>query len=161
MIEIITYRLSVTGVWQYEFCRDGEPIGRVASVVSLREPARIESRKVSWYSRFDLDTEIIPGVSRKVKDNRTGEEVYRIVWWKPDLYEIRTKQKSMQVEIRNGRYLFGDPMMPVTALTERVSGESRLVRGQEAEKWFRSVFFEPVSDGYLMMALSFPALRFC
>ena len=108
-----------------------------------------------------MDTEIVPGVSRKVKDNRTGEEVYRIVWWKPDLYEVRTKEKSLQVEIRNGSYLFGDPMMPVTALTERVHGEGRLVRGMEAEKWFRTVFFDPVSEGYMMMALSFPALRFC
>ena len=161
MTEIITYRLSATGVWQYEFCREGKTVGSVASVVSLREPARIEGTEISWYSRFDMDTEIVPGVSRKVKDNRTGEEVYRIVWWKPDLYEVRTKEKSLQVEIRNGSYLFGDPMMPVTALTERVYGESRLVRGMEAEKWFRTVFFDPVGEGYMMMALSFPALRFC
>ena len=161
MTEIITYRLSATGVWQYEFCREGKTVGSVASVVSLREPARIEGTEISWYSRFDMDTEIVPGVSRKVKDNRTGEEVYRIVWWKPDLYEVRTKEKSLQVEIRNGSYLFGDPMMPVTALTERVHGEGRLVRGLEAEQWFRTVFFDPVSEGYMMMALSFPALRFC
>ena len=144
MTEIITYRLSATGIWQYEFCRDGETVGSVASVVSLREPARIEGRDISWYSRFDMDTDVVPGVSRKVKDNYTGEEVYRIVWWKPDLYEVRTWQKSIQVEIRNGNYLFGVPMMPVTAMTERVSGESRLVRGLEAEKWFRTVFYDPL-----------------
>ena len=161
LTEIITFRLSVTGVWQYEFCLDGETVGNVASVVSLREPARIEGRNLSWYSRFDMDADIVPGVSRKVKDNLTGEEVYRIVWWRPNLYEVRTKKSSVQVEIRNGSYLFGDPMRPVMALTERVSGESRLVRGMEAEKWFRTVFFEPVSDGYMMMTLSFPALRFC
>ena len=161
MTEIITYRLSATGIWQYEFCREEETVGSVASVVSVREPARIESREVSWYSRFDMDTDIIPGVSRKVKDNRTGEEVYRIVWWKPGLYEVRTRQKFVQVEIRNGSYLFGDPMMPVTAMTERAHGESRLVRGMEAEKWFRTVFYDPVSEPYMMMTLSFPAIRFC
>ena len=79
MTEIITYRLSATGIWQYEFCRDGETVGSVASVVSLREPARIEGRDISWYSRFDMDTDVVPGVSRKVKDNYTGEAVYRIV----------------------------------------------------------------------------------
>ena len=108
-----------------------------------------------------MDTDVVPGVSRKVKDNYTGEEVYRIVWWKPDLYEVRTWQKSIQVEIRNGNYLFGVPMMPVTAMTERVSGESRLVRGLEAEKWFRTVFYDPLPDHLMMMILSFPALRFC
>ena len=70
MTEIITYRLSATGIWQYEFCREEETVGSVASVVSVREPARIESREVSWYSRFDMDTDIIPGVSRK--DQRNG-----------------------------------------------------------------------------------------
>ena len=161
MTEIITYRLSATGIWQYEFCREEETFGSVASVVSVREPARIESREVSWYSRFDMDADIVPGVSRKVKDNRTGEEVYRIVWWKPNLYEVRGRQKSIQVEIRDGSYLFGDPMMPVTAMTERVHGESRLVRGMEAEKWFRTVFYDPVSEPFMMMTLSFPAIRFC
>ena len=161
MTEIITYRLSATGIWQYEFCRERESFGSVASVVSPREPARIESRELSWYSRFDMDTEIVPGVSRRVKDNRTGEEVYRIVWWRPNLYEVRTREKSLQVEIRNGAYLFGQPGMPVTAMTERVQGDSLLVRGLPAEKWFRTVFFDPVGEGYMMMALSFPALRFC
>lgn len=161
MTEIITYRLSATGIWQYEFCREGETIGNVSSVISLREPARIDGPEISWYSRFDVDTDIVPGVSRKVKDNRTGEEVYRIVWWRPNLYEVRTRDKSIQAEIRNGSYLFGDPGMPVTAMTERMNGESRLVRGMEAEMWFRTLFFDPVGDGYMMMALSFPALRFC
>ena len=161
MTEIITYRLSATGIWQYEFCRDGETVGSVASVVSLREPARIEGRDISWYSRFDMDTDVVPGVSRKVKDNYTGEEVYRIIWWKPGLYEVRMRQKSIQVEIRNGNYLFGVPMMPVTAMTERVIGESRLVRGLEAEKWFRTVFYDPLPDSSMMIILSFPALRFC
>ena len=161
MTEIFTYRLSATGIWRFEFCRSGEVFGYVASVVSPREPARIEGPGISWYSRFDMDTEIVPGVSRKVKDNRTGEEIFRIVWWRPELYEVRTKEKSIQVEIRNGSYLFGTPLMPVTAMTERRTGDSRLVLGLEAEMRFRTLFFDPVGDGYLMMVLAFPALRFC
>ena len=161
MTEIITYRLSATGIWRYEFCMDGETYGKVVSVVSPREPVRIEGPGIHWYSRFDIDMEIIPGVSRKVKNNDTGEEIYRIIWWKNDLYEVRTKERSVQVEIRDGRYLFGDPLMPVTAMTERVRGESRLVQGMEAEMWFRTLFFDPVGEGYRMMVLSFPALRFC
>lgn len=161
MTEILTYRLSATGIWQYEFCINGETIGNVSSLGSPREPARIEGPEVSWYSSFDIDTEIVPGVSRKVKDNLTGDEIYRIVWWRPNMYEVRTKEKSVQAEIRNGSYLFGDPFMPVTAITERISGEPRLVRGMEAEMLFRTLFFDPVSDAYMMMVLSFPALRFC
>ena len=161
MTEIITYRLSATGIWQYEFCLDGETVGSVASVVSLREPARIEGRDISWYSRFDMDTDVVPGVSRKVKDNYTGEEVYRIIWWKPDLYEVRMRQKSIQVEIRNGNYLFGIPMMPVTAMTERIAEAEWIPpKNVSVEPYFKTTFFEDVNEAYLMMVLSFPALRF-
>ena len=161
MTEIMTYRLTATGIWRYEFCREGETIGSVASAGSPREPVRIEGPEIEWYSRFDIDMEIVPGVSRKIMDNRTGEEVYRIVWWRPDLYEVRTKEKSILAETRNGCYLFGVPLMPVTAMTERAEGESRLMLGMQGEQCFRTQFFDPVSDGYVMMALSFPALRFC
>ena len=87
--------------------------------------------------------------------------MYRIVWWRPNLYEVRTKEKSIQVEIRDGNYLFGVPLMPVTAMTERTAGEPRPMDGRDAECRFRTVFFDPVSPEYTMMALSFPALRFC
>ena len=161
MTEIITYRLSATGIWQYEFCMDGETYGKVVSVVSPREPVRIEGPGIHWYSRFDIDMEIVPCISRRVKDNTTGEEIYRIVWWRPDLYEVRTKETSIQAEIRNGAYLFGKPFMPVTAMTERTEGEPRPVDGRDAECRFKTIFFDPVSPEYMMMALSFPALRFC
>ena len=161
MAEFITYRLPDTGIWRYEFHRDGEKYGSVVSVVSPREPVRIEGPEIEWYSRFDMDTEIVPGISRRVKDNRTGEDVYRIVWWRPNLYEVRTKEKSIQVEIRDGKYLFGVPLTPVTAMAERIAGEAKQIDGMDAECWLRTVFFDPVSPEYTIMALSFPALRFC
>ena len=159
--EVISYRLSATGIWKYEFRLDGERIGSVTSIVSPTEPVRIEGPEIQWYSRFDFDPEIVPGVSRRVKDNKTGEEFFRIVWWRPNLYEVRRNRESIQVEIRNGCYLFGLPMMPVTAMTERTSGQPILLNGREAECWFRTMLFDPVSPEYMMMVLSFPALRFC
>ena len=161
MKEIITYRLSGVGVWHYEFCLNGEPFGSVVSRVSRSEPARIEGPGISWYSRFDMDRDIVPGVSRKVKDSRTGEEVYRIIWWQPDLYEVRARDKFVLAEIRDGNYLFGEPGAPVAAMTERTTGATRLVKGEEAEMRFRTMFFDPVNDAFRMMVLSFPALRFC
>ena len=161
MTEFITYRLSATGIWRYEFCLNGEKYGSASSILSPSEPVRIEGPDFQWYSRFDIDTDIIPGTSRRVMDNRNGEEVYRIVWWKPDLYEVRTKDRFVLVEIRNGSYLFGTPGAPVTVLTERTNREPRLISGRDAEARFRTVFFDPVSPAYRIMALSFPALRFC
>ena len=98
MKEIITYRLSGVGVWHYEFCLNGEPFGSVVSRVSRSEPARIEGPGISWYSRFDMDRDIVPGVSRKVKDSRTGEEVYRITPKGREALELGAEAMQREVD---------------------------------------------------------------
>ena len=98
-----------------------------------------------------------------MKNNQNGLEVYRIIFWKQGMYQVRTADNcSVQVEIREGDYLFGKPEMPVTAMSRRI---------QEADwrpsykdigvvPYFRTTFYEDVSEAYRMMVLSFPALRF-
>lgn len=73
-----------------------------------------------------MDRDIVPGVSRKVKDSRTGEEVYRIIWWQPDLCEVRARDKFVLAEIRDGNYLFAEPGAPVAAMTERKAGDKTM-----------------------------------
>lgn len=163
MTEIITYRLMGTGVWGYEFFDpERNQIGFVRNGMARHEPVRIEGTGVSWFSLFGLDNTIVPGTSRRVKDSRTTQEVYRIIFWQPGLYEARPLTgESVQVEIREGAYQFGPPQMPATALTQRIS-EAEWVppKGLEIEPYFHTTFYEDVSPGYRMMVLSFPALRF-
>mgnify|MGYP007012514272 CR=1 FL=1 len=161
MTEIITYRLTATGIWNYEFYDTGRNlVGSVSGVVSTSAPALIAGRTIQWYSRFDIDNMIVPGTSRRVMDNQTGLEVYRLVFWQPGKYEVRTKEESLQAEVRNGMYLFGRPFMPVTAMTERIS-EAEWIPPKKitVEPCFRTTFYEDVNEAYMMMALSFPALR--
>ena len=162
MTEIITYRLSETGRWGYEFYDAGRNrIGSVSSVISTSSPVLIEGREICWYSQFGLDSMIVPGTSRQVKENQSGQEIYRIVFWQPGKYEVRTADASVYAEIRNGIYLFGKPLMPVTAMTERVAEAEWIPpKRVNVEPYFRTVFYEDVSEGYRMMVLSFPALRF-
>ena len=162
MKEIITYRLSATGVWGYEFYHpDRTLIGSVSSVVAPSAAVRIEGGPIQWYSRFDIDTRIVPGTGRKVKDNRTGDEVYRIIYWQQGLYQVRSADdRSIQVEIRKDAYLFGKPMMPVTAMTERITEADWVpANHMEVRPYFRTTVYEEISEEYLMMVLSFPALR--
>ena len=164
MREIITYRLSATGVWGYEFYHpDRTLIGSVSSVVAPSAAVRIEGGPIQWYSRFDIDTRIVPGTGRKVKDNRTGDEVYRIIYWQQGLYQVRSADdRSVQVEIRKDAYLFGKPMMPVTAMTERITEADWVpANHMEVRPYFRTTVYEEISEEYLMMVLSFPALRMC
>ena len=164
MIEFVTYRLTGTGVWGYEFFdTERNQIGFVRNALSRAEPVRIEGLGCSWYSRFGLDATIVPGTGRRVKDNRTGQEVYRIIYWRPGLYQVRPEVgNSAQVEIRDGSYLFGPPEMPATALTERITEVDWLPSlDKNVEPYFRTkVYEDDASPAFLMMVLSFPALRF-
>ena len=162
MRELITYRLSETGRWGYEFYDEGRNrIGAVNAVVATSSPVLIEGKTVRWYSQFGIDSMIVPGTSRQVKDNNTGLEVYRLVFWQPGKYEVRTSEASLQAEVRNGIYLFGKPLMPVVAMSERISEAEWIPpTNRNVEPFFRTTVFEEVSEAFLMMALSFPALRF-
>ena len=163
MTEIITYRLIGTGVWGYEFFdAERSQIGFVRNGMSRSDPVRIEGEGISWFSLFGLDNTIVPGTSRKVKDSKSGQEIYRIVFWQPGLYEVRPAAgDSVQVEIREGAYLFGPPQMPATALTQRISEVDWVpAKGLDIEPYFITTFYEDVSPAFLMMVLSFPALRF-
>ena len=159
---ITSYRLSVTGMWRYSFYDGYTQIGETSSDIALTSTVRVSGEEIDWYSQFGIDRQIVPGVSRRVKDNRTGEELYRIIYWQPGIYEFTAKAPSgiwtMLMEERDGKYMFGQQGMPVIAITERT---------QEAE-WtppnmepvFQTKFFEPVSEGLRMMVLSFPAMKF-
>ena len=164
MTEIITYRLTGTGVWGYEFFdMERNQIGFVRNALSRAEPVRIEGLGCSWYSRFGLDTTIVPGTGRRVKDSRTGQEVYRIIYWQPGLYEVLPEVgNSAQVEIRDSDYLFGPPEMPATAMMRRITEAEWLPTvGMNVEPYFcTTVYEDDISPAFLMMVLSFPALRF-
>lgn len=163
MAEILTFRRSATGVWGYDFYTpEHEQFGYVRSLVVPASPVNIFSRANQWFSRFDIDNTVVPGTSRRVRDNVSGRELYRLIYWEPGLYQVRSGEDSIRVEIRDGKYLFGQQGMPVTALTERI-GEADWIPAAgelETEPYFRTIFFEEVPEAYMLMALSFPALRF-
>ena len=163
MNEIITYRLTGTGVWGYEFFdADRNQIGYVRNGLSRSEPVRIEGQGISWFSLFGLDHTIVPGTSRRVKESWDAREVFRMIFWQPGLYEVRPAAgSSVQAEIREGTYLFGPPEKPAVALTRRISEADWIPpKDQHIEPYFHTVFYEEVSPAYRMMVLSFPALRF-
>lgn len=163
MTEIITYRLTGRGVWGYEFFDpERSQIGFVRNGLSAAEPVFIEGSGINWYSIFGLDNTIVPGTGRRVKDNRDGREVYRIIYWRPGMYEIRTPLwEPVQVEVREGAYLFGPPESPAIALMQRISEADWIPSsGYDVEPYFRTIFYEDVNPAFQMMVLSFPALRF-
>ena len=163
MKEITTYRLSGTGVWVYEFYDAARNrIGSVGCDVAPLTTARISGPDIVWYSQFDMENTIVPGTERKMMDEHTGQAVGQVIYCRPGLYRIRhTDGTSMQVEIREGRYLFGNPQDPVTAMTLRIeTAEWKPSYALDVRPWFRTVVYADADPGKLMTLLSFPALRF-
>ncbi len=160
MEPVITYRLTNTGIWSYHFCAGRQIIGKVSSALSLSSVVRIESGSVSWYSMFRMDTDngIVPGTSRSVMEDRTGQEVFRIVYCEPGFYRLLGGDINLLVECRENAYLFGNPGQPVLALTERILEWPWVPIG---EPFFRTTVYEVNVPEELMMAmLVFPAVRF-
>lgn len=164
MTEIITYRLSSAGALGYEFYDAGRNrIGSVSTDVMPSSPTLIKGEGIDWYSTFSMEHTIVPGTGRWVKNNQNGLEVYRIIFWKQGMYQVRTADNcSVQVEIREGDYLFGKSEMPVTAMSKRIQDADWRpdYRNIDIVPYFRTIFYEDVSEAYRMMVLSFPALRF-
>ena len=148
-------------MWGYGYYLGRRQVGAVSSNVGPTSTVRISGAGIDWYSTFNIDTPIIPGVCRHVYDNRTGAEVYRIVYWQPGVYELQA-ESSLLAEERNSQYLFGTSGMPVTALTERISTAEWIPPNNlEIEPYFLTTVFDEIRDEPLMAMLSFPALRFC
>ena len=165
MTSIVSYRLSATGMWGYTYYHDRQFIGETTCQIGRNSIVRTDAQNIVWYSSFTINTDIVPGISRRIIDNMTDEELYRIIFWRPGLYEFTARTEKgdwcMTVEERNGMYLFGQSGMPVAAITERIAEAAWLpATGMQIEPAFRTTFFEREdSPGFIMLVLSFPALK--
>lgn len=156
MEPIITYRQTETGVWSYHFYSGRKMIGKATCAFSLSSMVRIESADVFWYSTFHMDTEIFLGVSRKVMDNLSGQEAYRVIFSSPGFYRMIGGEMNLLVECRENAYLFGNPGEPVLAMTERIREWSWVPAGEPV---FRTTIYEDVPEELVLAMAAFPAVR--
>ena len=165
MKEVISYRVSATGIWGYSYYAGKNHIGDTTCLIGKSSTVRIVGDDIVWYSSFTINTDIVPGISRRILDNITDNELYRIIFWRPGFYEFSARTEtggwSMTVEERKGMYLFGKNGMPVSAIMERIRETVWTpATGMTTEPAFRTTFFEQEdSPGFMMLVLSFPALK--
>ena len=158
MEPVITYRQTDTRIWRYHFYRERQMIGKALCELSLSSPVRVESEDVSWYSSFHIDTQVFPGISRKIMDDRTGLEVFRVVYCEPGFYRLMGETINLLVECRGEAYLFGNPGQPVLAMTERIREWQWAMTG---EPFFKTTAYEEdIPAALLTVMLAFPAIRF-
>lgn len=154
----VTYRQTDTGVWSYHCYAGRQQLGKISCAISMLSTVEIGLGNISWYSTFHMDTQVVPGISRKVMDNRTGLEVFRVIYCEPGFYRIMGEKLNLLVEYRDNAYLFGNPGQPVLAATERIREWPWVPVG---EPFFQTKIYEERLDAELLSAmLAFPALRF-
>ena len=160
MEPIVSFRKAGTGAWTYQFYEGRQLIGSASCVMKMNSTVRIDAPGISWHSSFNMEDTIVPGISRKVKENSNGDEVYRIVYCQRGFYRMIRGDANILVERRDGAYLFGTEGMPVTAVTER--NDEWPWRPPDNEPYFVTKFFgEKISREFRLAVLAFPALRFC
>ena len=121
-------------------------------------PVRINSVHYHWHSLFQMDTTIVPGIGRRVNDE-SGKEVYRLIYWKPGFYQARSVNGAT-VNIEGGNFI-GNRHAVYLSSGDRISSQYKWLpeRGFDDEPYFKTTFFEEVTEPYALMVLSFPALR--
>ncbi len=158
MEPVITYRLTGTGVWSYYFYTGQKPLGKVSCALSLLSTVLVETDSFSWHSTFHADTMVFPGVSRKVIDDQSDREIFRIVFCEPGFYRLMSAEGSLLIECRNNAFLFGNPGQPAIAMMERIQECSWIPKG---EPFFQTrIYEENIHDKLLIAMLAFPAMRF-
>ena len=164
MSQIIAYRLTATGIWQYDYYHQNcAKIATASGIVRPDSMVRITGRSVNWHSGFNIDTTIIPGISRRVKDSYTGQDVYRIIYCEPGFYRMIGNNFNILVERRDSRYLFGNQGEPVMAMTERIDKWfwKPMSREMTVEPYSKTTVYENrVTEEMLLAILTFPMLRF-
>ena len=156
--------MAMPGIWSYAYFASGrKEIGLTCgSTEDLPVyTILIRGEGINWEYRYDKDETIAPGTQQLVWSRDSAKEAFHIICLKQGLYQIKTEDKRLyQVRIRDGEYYFGRQDLPANALTRRIREADWLpeYKGMDVVPYSRTFFSEDVSEKYMMMVLSFPAL---
>ena len=159
-IHYIGYRYSTTGAFGYIFCEDSVEKCRVGCSVIPSPPVYIHGKDRNWVSKFDNETTIVPGLTRTVKDEKTGAEAARIT-----LKDVGRFTINNSIDVfcdLEGKYTFYANNALIGRITRFEGSCSRLpeVAGCDVEPYFDVMIKEGLDEEQVMLMTAFPLLRF-
>lgn len=86
--KITGYHYTATGVCGYAFYSDKNKICDVSSLMVPDFPVGFLNEEISWESTYDIDSTIVPGLTRYIHDKSTGKNVAGIVYPDSGLFEL-------------------------------------------------------------------------
>lgn len=163
-MNIIGRCYSATGVFGYEFFNENELFCAVSSLSMPSPPVLIHGCGCEWYSEFDTDIMIVSGLTRYVVDDKSKEEVFKIVYKDTNLYDIIFADIRITVHIENGSYIF---LLDETEIVRLEKTEETYVKDSNvwqqyysSDSFYLAVISGSMRTECILAMLSFPMLRF-
>ena len=158
---------SSTGVFGTYYYDDNHlEVFGVSSLVTPFSHARIKMGERTWYSDFDPETTLFPGIFRQILKFGTKEQEARIVHRGPGQSQIITQEDAFYVrEVPDGYEFYapavGSGRMTVIARITRIKTADWLPEklGFEMDPSFRVELYQPAGVSFTMRVLSYPELN--
>ncbi|MBR3787220.1 MAG: hypothetical protein IKJ85_02405 [Firmicutes bacterium] len=141
-------KLDLTGVAEVEIFLEDTKICDITSMIIPSFPVNIAGFGYNLVSEFDIDSTLIPGLTRVVIDEDLGEVAFKIVYIKQGVFDINVEGRSIIVMIDENKYTFFSEGI-VLAIGNKVN---------DAE--FDMNVENDLSQKMKLAILSFPMLRF-
>lgn len=161
-IRVTGYRYCATGIWGYDFYREQEKLCTVSGLVIPSPPVRICGFEREWYSEFDEESTIVPGLTRYVFDSKTSREVARIIYKNAGKYEVLISQNHINVYIVEDEYGFYRNGHIIASI-KRIHENNNLIPPMsdfDIEPYFSIFLAKQIELEIIMVILAFPMLQF-
>lgn len=162
-MKLTGYHYSVTGASGYPFYEDQIERCVINRFALPTFPVAIHGFGHEWISEFDPKDTVVPGMVRRVADNKSGETVCQIIFAGVDRYEILLNDERVAVHINGGSYAFfsGEAIVArIESAREIPADVPEKLRDYDCELVCRATLSEPMKPELVLAILSFPLLRF-
>lgn len=153
------YKADLTGTREYDFYLNGKLI---CSQISLLAPSGFVT--VRWdgkdyVSKYDMELSVAPGVSRSVRERRTQDEAWRIIYESMGHYSILIGKERIKAKIGEGQtdyYLGSRKIASMVRCSPSLAGYA----GNDRHLYFRAEISDDTSYEMIPAILTLPLLRF-
>lgn len=164
-MKINGYRYSATGVFGYEFYQNKSKICTQSGTVMPSSLVRITGFGREWYSEFDMESTIVPGLARHIVYAGTNERVYKIVFRESGKFDIFIGNECIHVCIADDSYAFiynENQIATISSVgkTENLQECMPTSIQYEIDSYFDVECAQGIREDILLAILSFPILRF-
>lgn len=141
-------KIDDTGAFGFEIYCDNNQVCYISSLVIPSFPVTIKGFGYNLVSEFDIDSTLIPGLTRFVVHEDSCDVAFKIVYIDQGVFDINIEGKSIVVMIDENKYtFFSEGIILATGNIDNDSG-------------FNMIIGSDLHQKIKLAIISFPMLRF-